>query len=111
LALVVPLSRFTSRVGGGSAFFVRPHDTLMRLALIIGAAICLVIGLQMTFVIFWYHIPFEFIPYLYTVVAFVPLILLAPRSSTPKKRRLFTFLAVTEIVIIGMSVSGFWKIR
>jgi hypothetical protein len=24
LALAVPLSRFTSRVGGGSAFFVRP---------------------------------------------------------------------------------------
>ena len=26
---VVPLSRFTSRVGGGSAFFVRQHYTLM----------------------------------------------------------------------------------
>ena len=25
MALVVPLSRFTSRVGGGSAFFVRRH--------------------------------------------------------------------------------------
>ena len=27
LALAVPLSRFTSRVGGGSAFFVRRHET------------------------------------------------------------------------------------
>jgi hypothetical protein len=27
LALAVPLSRFTPRVGGGSAFFVRPRDT------------------------------------------------------------------------------------
>ena len=27
MALSVPLSRFTSRVGGGSAFFVRPLDT------------------------------------------------------------------------------------
>src|ERR1039458_6499240 len=27
LALSVPLSRFTPRVGGGSAFFVRPHHT------------------------------------------------------------------------------------
>jgi hypothetical protein len=27
LALSVPLSRFTSRVGGGSAFFVRPSST------------------------------------------------------------------------------------
>ena len=26
MALAVPLSRFTSRVGGGSAFFVRRHD-------------------------------------------------------------------------------------
>jgi hypothetical protein len=31
LALSVPLSRFTPRVGGGSAFYVRHlHDTLMR---------------------------------------------------------------------------------
>ena len=31
MALAVPLSRFTSRVGGGSAFFVRPqHRTIMR---------------------------------------------------------------------------------
>ena len=27
MALAVPLSRFTSRIGGGSAFFVRPHFT------------------------------------------------------------------------------------
>jgi len=31
LALSVPLSRFTSRVGGGSAFFVRPHYTFMKI--------------------------------------------------------------------------------
>ena len=29
MALAVPLSRFTSRVGGGSAFIVRPLHTLM----------------------------------------------------------------------------------
>jgi hypothetical protein len=28
LARSVSLARFTSRVGGGSAFFVRPHDTM-----------------------------------------------------------------------------------
>jgi len=28
LALSVPLSRFTSQVGGGSAFYVRPHYAL-----------------------------------------------------------------------------------
>jgi len=31
LALSVPLSRFTSRVGGGSAFYVRHHYTLMKI--------------------------------------------------------------------------------
>ena len=28
MVLAVPLSRFASQVGGGSAFFVRPHDIL-----------------------------------------------------------------------------------
>jgi uncharacterized membrane protein YsdA (DUF1294 family) len=28
LALAVPLSRFTSQVGGGSAFYVRPHPNM-----------------------------------------------------------------------------------
>jgi hypothetical protein len=31
LALAVPLSRFTPRVGGGSAFFVRRHYTFMNI--------------------------------------------------------------------------------
>ena len=31
MALAVPLSRFTSRVGGGSAFFVRPTRTIMKI--------------------------------------------------------------------------------
>jgi len=35
LALAVPLSRFTSRVGGGSAFFVRPHYTFTNMKTII----------------------------------------------------------------------------
>ena len=30
MALSVPPSRFTLRVGGGSAFYVRQHDTLMK---------------------------------------------------------------------------------
>jgi hypothetical protein len=31
LALAVPLSRFTSRVGGGSAFFVRPLTPIVSM--------------------------------------------------------------------------------
>jgi hypothetical protein len=45
LALAVPLSRFTSRVGGGSAFFVRRQDAhkFMTPAMqkIFGVMICL----------------------------------------------------------------------
>ena len=32
MALAVPLSRFTSRVGGGSAFYVRPHSHVMPIS-------------------------------------------------------------------------------
>ena len=41
MALAVPLSRFTSRVGGGSAFFVRRHAHSMKThhILIIGASL------------------------------------------------------------------------
>src|SRR5208282_4685706 len=47
LALSVPLSRFTSRVGGGSAFYVRPldHDyknmkTSKGILRVIGCIVC-----------------------------------------------------------------------
>ena len=34
MALSVPLARFTSQVGGGSAFYVRPHShTFMKILL------------------------------------------------------------------------------
>ena len=39
MALAVPLSRFTQRVGGGSAFFVRPLRTFMTKRTI-GALFC-----------------------------------------------------------------------
>ena len=32
MALSVPLSRFTSRVGGGSAFYVRRHRTVANMS-------------------------------------------------------------------------------
>ena len=38
MALAVPLSRFTSRVGGGSAFFVRLLDYMPALILILVSA-------------------------------------------------------------------------
>ena len=37
MALAVPLSRFTSHVGGGSAFFVRHHYAFMKYTLYIFA--------------------------------------------------------------------------
>jgi len=67
LALCVPLSRFTSRVGGGSAFYVRPHYTLMKTqrqisdfafgAIAIGAAPLIVFAL-VSFLIRHIGIPF-----------------------------------------------------
>ena len=36
MALSVPLSRFTSRVGGGSAFYVGPHYAFVKSSLLIG---------------------------------------------------------------------------
>jgi hypothetical protein len=49
LALAVPLSRFTSRVGGGSAFFVRQHGAritfeLVGLAEVFGGSVLLPVG-------------------------------------------------------------------
>jgi hypothetical protein len=41
LALAVPLSRFTSQVGGGSAFFVRRHYTIMKTSPFIAMLVCL----------------------------------------------------------------------
>ena len=44
MALSVPLSRFTSRVGGGSAFNVRPLDHHMRPTIAILFVVALLIG-------------------------------------------------------------------
>jgi hypothetical protein len=49
LALSVPLSRFTSRVGGGSAFYVRQHGAritfeLVCLAKVVGGLFWLPVG-------------------------------------------------------------------
>jgi hypothetical protein len=44
LALSVPLSRFTSQVGGGSAFYVRPHQTFMKFILTLIALTLLLTG-------------------------------------------------------------------
>ena len=52
MALSVPLSRFTSRVGGGSAFFVRPHYTFMKKLAIIGLSVAIVVA---CILLFWQH--------------------------------------------------------
>jgi len=83
----------------------------MRITLIVGAAICFVIGLKMVFMFIAYHIAFDLVPYLFTAVAFFPLILLAPRSSTPKKRSLFAFLGLTEMLVIAMDLCRMFVVR
>jgi hypothetical protein len=53
LALAVPLSRFTSRVGGGSAFYVRPRELLRFVVSQIGrrrfSAVRILVSLAQTF--------------------------------------------------------------
>ena len=44
MALAVPLSRFTPRVGGGSAFYVRPLDHAMRFRLTYLIAVTFLVG-------------------------------------------------------------------
>jgi len=52
LALAVPLSRFTPRVGGGSAFYVRHHSHYMKTFIIIGfTVVVLVVGS----LLFWHY--------------------------------------------------------
>ena len=67
------------------AFDMTPITSLghlaMRIALIIGAGVCAVIGINMVLCFVAYRTPFLLLPCLYTVVAFVPLVLLAPRPS------------------------------
>ena len=45
MALSVPLSRFTSRVDGGSAFYVRQHYTLMKTLIVTLSCLLLSFGL------------------------------------------------------------------
>ena len=83
----------------------------MRLLLIIGAAFCFGIGLKMVMEFVWFQIAFDPIPYLYTALAFVPLVLLGAYSSTPKKRSVLAFLVVTEVVVIGMDSLRMFVVR
>jgi len=53
LAPSVPLSRFTPRVGGGSAFYVRHHYTFMKKIAIIGL---LVVIVAVCLLLHWQHV-------------------------------------------------------
>ena len=69
----------------------------MRILLIVGAAACFVIGVKWTCEGIAYYCPMSF-PI--AALAFVPIILIAPRSATSKKRALFVSLALTEAIVI-----------
>ena len=46
MALSVPLSRFTPRAGGGSAFYVRPQETRLMCSKVFCRALVMVVGLM-----------------------------------------------------------------
>ena len=52
MALSVPLSRITSRVGGGSAFFVRHHLHAMKKLTLIGLFLALLVAV----LLLWMHL-------------------------------------------------------
>jgi hypothetical protein len=72
----------------------------MRTTLIIGAAYCLVIGFWHIAETVAYHVRLDPFFVSYMVAAFVPIFLIAPRSTTPKKRFLFCFTGFIELCVI-----------
>jgi len=75
----------------------------MRKVLIVGASACCVIGGYRVCESIVYHANFDPYILIFCLTPFVPIILLAPNSVTPKKRGLFVFIGILETVIIVLN--------
>lgn len=73
----------------------------IRLALIIGAAACFVIGVKRICETVVYHVSLDPIELLIIALPFVPILLIAPRSATFQKRILLGFIGLLEAVVIS----------
>jgi hypothetical protein len=77
-------------------------ESTTRLILIVGASACCVFGIKW---MYW-TIVYDFLPALpMAVFAFIPIILIAPRSVTYKRRLLFISLGLTEVIIITLGLT------
>jgi hypothetical protein len=74
---------------------------VMRILLIIGAAYCLAISIREILVTVTYDVHLEPFSTLYMIGGFIPIILIAPRSTTPKKRFLFRLTGIIELYVIA----------
>jgi hypothetical protein len=73
----------------------------VRIGLIVGAAYCLAISLWQILLKATYHSQFDPFSTRLMLGGFIPIILLTPRSTTPKKRLFFGFIGFMELFVIG----------
>ena len=116
MALAVPLSRFTSRVGGGSAFFVRHHYTLMKNTITITSSVAGLLAFLFFVDITYWHVGLsmlqfrhhmEFVVALFFVgLALSFLATLLAASSLPKHWR--SGSAVGWFICSFAAVAGFF---
>ena len=78
----------------------------IRLVLIIGAAACVVVGIKRICEAVAYHMTLDPVELLIIALPFLPILMIAPRTSTAQKRflfgtYLFGFIGFIEAVVIA----------
>jgi hypothetical protein len=76
------------------------NEAMIRLACIVGACICFVIGLRFIYDDIAYHVNFED-ALLFTAVPFLPIIFMAPRYKNGNI--VYAFIGLAEVIIIVMN--------
>ena len=78
-----------------------PKEAAMRMACIVGACICFVIGGMFIVQDIVYHINLDAIDLFFTAIPFLPMILVAPRYKNGKI--VYAFIGLAEIFIIVLN--------
>jgi hypothetical protein len=77
------------------------NEATIRLACIVGACACFVVGMRFVYDDFAYHVNFDPFDALFTVVPFLPIILVAPRYRNGTV--VYAFIGLAEVVIVVMN--------
>ena len=72
---------------------------MLRISLIAGACLCFVIGAKWIAEDIVYHVTLDAIPVVFNILAFVPLVALAPRY---KSGFVYLFIGIVEVLVIIM---------